>query len=55
MKFIMRKNAEMPTIIDTFTFISMLNATSESFEEGKGFHFSLFKFYELYVLEKLSQ
>ena len=45
-KFIMLINVKMPTIVGILTFISMLNATSESLKARKVGIFLLFSFYE---------
>ena len=46
MKFIMPINVKMPTIVGILTFISMINATSESLKTRKVFDFQHFRFYE---------
>ena len=46
MKFILLINVKMPTIVGILTFISMINAASESFKARKGFIFHHFTFFE---------
>ena len=45
MKFIMLINVKMPTIVGILTFISMMNASSESLK-AKKVNFSAFRFHE---------
>ena len=46
-KFIMLINVKLPTIVvGIFTFISMINTTSESMKAKKIFIFQHFRFYE---------
>ena len=42
MKFMLLIKVKMPTIVGILTFISRINATSESFQASKTFTFQLF-------------
>ena len=50
-EFIMLINVKVPTIVGILTFISMINATSDSLKARRAFIFQHFSFYDHEQLE----